>query len=80
MTDTIQSLVALVSNPLFWKVLVGYWIFSALIGPLPRPTEQSSQLYRYLFGVLHSIAGNINRAALAFKLPGAQEQNTDGHI
>lgn len=42
-----------------------YWVFSALVDSMSTPTETSSGRYRYCYGVLHRIAGNVQRAAEA---------------
>jgi hypothetical protein len=44
-------------------ILAAYWLFSALVDEMPVPTEKSSTRYRYAFGVLHRLAGNLRRAA-----------------
>lgn len=73
----LQDLINLLTNPLVLKVLIGYWVFSAFVGALPAP-EQIPQksfwfvfFYKITFGFLHGLSGNLNRAALAFKVPGA---------
>lgn len=48
-----------------------YWIFSALVGSLDTPSTDSKSWYKFLFRFLHSIAGNINRAAITFRVPGS---------
>lgn len=67
-----NSLMELVSNPLVWKVLITYWVFSAAVGALPTPEENSAKWYVFLFRFGHGISGNISRAAVALKVPGAQ--------
>lgn len=75
-----NDIVSLLSNPLVLKALVGYWIFSSFVGALPSPDEMTKYiqtpwkllLYRIAFGFLHALAGNLNRAAISLKVPGAQ--------
>lgn len=77
-----QELLELLKNPLVWKLLIGYWTFTALVGSLPSPEKVSVYtksgvallIYGTIFGFLHIIAGTITRAALAFKVPGAQAE------
>jgi hypothetical protein len=42
--------------------LVGYYIFSALIGGMPAPTATSSTIYQWLFASMNILASNIARA------------------
>jgi hypothetical protein len=65
-----DSIVSFLSNPLLWKVIVGYWLFSSLVTALPKPN--GNKLYQFIYAFLHGVAGNIDRAAQAFKVPGAQ--------
>lgn len=69
-----QSLIALIENPLVWKLLIGYWIFSAAVGAMPTPETTSNKGYQFLFRFGHALSGNINRAAITFKVPGATEE------
>lgn len=59
--------------------IVSYWLFSAIVGGMPAPTETSSPGYRWLHDSLHILAGNIS-AAVATKypnLPGGTTVHTD---
>lgn len=67
-----NAITELLTNPLVWKALAGYWVFSALVGSLDTPTTTDGRFYRVLFRFLHGLAGNVNRAAVALKVPGAQ--------
>jgi len=69
-----QTVMDLISNPLLWKVLFAYWVFSAAVGALPTPEEKGNKLYQFFFRFAHTLAGNLNRAAIALKVPGS----TDG--
>lgn len=62
----------IISNPLVWKVLVAYWVFSAAVGALPTPNEKSALWYVFLFRFSHGLSGNLNRAAVTLKVPGAE--------
>lgn len=64
----------IISNPLVWKVLIGYWIFSAAVGALPTPTEKSPTWYVFAFRFAHALGGNLNRAAIALKVPGSEDK------
>jgi hypothetical protein len=68
-----NSLMELVSNPLIWKVLICYWVFSAAVGALPTPEQNSGKWYIFIFRFGHALGGNLSRAAVALKVPGAQE-------
>lgn len=68
-----NSISEFLSNPLVWKLIISYWVFSAAVGSMPTPTEGSHELYIFLFRFLHALAGNLNRAAVALKVPGAQD-------
>ena len=66
----------LLSNPLIWKALGAYWVFSAAVGALPTPTTNSSPFFVWFFRFGHGLAGNLNRAAVALKVPGATNDTT----
>lgn len=70
-----QSLADLLSNPVVWKVLAFYWLFSAAVGAMPTPVEKSGQLYIFVFRFAHALGGNLNRAAIALKVPGAEKSD-----
>lgn len=74
-----QELLQLLANPLFWGVMAGYWLFSAAVGSLETPTMADSKLYRFFFRFLHRLAGNLNRAAIQFKIPGASPEDIAGY-
>ena len=67
-----NSLTDLLANRTFWEVLVGYWLFSAAVGAMPTPQQGSSMGYQFLFRFAHILSGNVNRAAVALKVPGAE--------
>ena len=75
-----MTLTDLLSQPIFWKLFIGYFAFSAIIGGLPSPEKVQQYgvkpgigmlVYATIFGILHLFAGSVTRAALAFKIPGA---------
>jgi hypothetical protein len=68
-----QSLIELFSNPLVWKVVISYWLFSAVVGAMPTPDPGGSKWYVFLFRLAHGIGGNLNRAAMKLNVPGAVE-------
>lgn len=70
-----NGLVELLSNPLFWKILISYWVFSAAVGAMPTPQQSSSGFYIWGFRFLHGLSGNLNRAAVALKIPGGAPPN-----
>jgi hypothetical protein len=80
------ALVELLTNPLVLKALLGYWVYSAFVGAWISPEEFSKVikgpgwqlLYRIVFAFLHGLSGNLNRAAIALKVPGAQEEHNNG--
>jgi hypothetical protein len=65
------EITSLLANPLVWKVLGAYWVFSAAVGALPTPDKGSSPFYIWVFRFSHGLSGNLNRAAIALKVPGA---------
>jgi len=67
------SLSDLLANRIFWEVIAGYWVFSAAVGALPTPPQGGSLLYMFIFRFAHILSGNVNRAAVALKVPGAQD-------
>lgn len=68
----LNDLASFLSNPVVWKVLAFYWVFSAVIGALPTPKQDSRGLYVFAFRFGHGLSGNLNRAAVALKVPGAK--------
>jgi hypothetical protein len=64
----------LLSNPLVWKVLVAYWVFSAAVGAMPTPDANGSKGYIFLFRFAHGISGNLNRAAVVLHVPSADDK------
>lgn len=66
------SLTELLSNRVFWEVILGYWVFSAMVGALPTPPQGGSIFYQFFFRFCHILSGNVSRAAVALKVPGAQ--------
>jgi hypothetical protein len=69
-----NAITELLANPVVWKVLGGYWVFSAAVGAMPTPNEKSADWYVFLFRFGHALSGNLNRAAVALKVPGAEDQ------
>ena len=67
-----NDFLALLHNGVFWAILGSYWVFSAAVGALPTPTDKSGPGYVFLFRFAHGLSGNLTRAAMAFKVPGAQ--------
>lgn len=65
----LQELISLLQNPLLWKILISYWVFSAVVGALPDPN--GNKWYRFFYGFMHGLAANIMTAARQFKVPGA---------
>lgn len=68
-----QSILDLLSNPLVWKVLITYWVFSAAVGAMPTPSTNANAFYIFLFRFAHGVSGNLNRAAVALHVPTAEE-------
>ena len=65
-----QSLIELISNPLVWKLLLGYWIFNAFAAALPQPN--GSKFYQFFYRFIHTLSGNLDRAAQKFNVPSAE--------
>lgn len=69
-----NNLSDLLASRIFWEVIFSYWIFSAVVGGMPTPKVNSSEAYIWAFRSLHIFSGNLSRAAVALKVPGAQEE------
>jgi hypothetical protein len=69
-----QEIIQLLSNPLVWKLVGGYWIFNAATSSLPQATEKSAAWYQFAFRFMHALGGNLDRAARKFNVPGAEPQ------
>ncbi len=63
-----QSLVDFLANPLLWKIVLAYWLFNALVSSMPNPN--GGKLYQFVYRFMHTLAGNVDRAAQKFALPG----------
>jgi hypothetical protein len=42
--------------------IFAYWLFSAIVGGMPPPTEKSGTAYVWSYGSLHILAGNLTSA------------------
>lgn len=69
-----QSLVDLLANPVVLKVIFAFWIYSAFVGALPTPEAGSYKIYQFFFRFAHLLSGNLNRAAIVFKIPGVEPE------
>ena len=47
----------------FWVGIGVLWAFSALVGGMPQPDQNSGRAYRWLYGSLHLFAANLDRVA-----------------
>jgi len=65
-----DALKTLLETPIFWKIVIGYWIFNAAVDSLPAPN--GNKVYQFVYGFFHSLGGNVRRAAVGFRVPGAQ--------
>ena len=55
-----------------------FYIFSNLVGLLPKPNEKTGRVYRAVYRFLHTLAGNL-RHALSAKFP-AYVSSTDPSV
>lgn len=55
------------AHPTFFGIMT-YWIFSAVVGGMPQPTDSSPMVYVWLHDSLHILAGNLT-AAMASRYP-----------
>lgn len=69
-----QSLETILTDPWVWLAIALYWVFSAMVGALPTPDTTSGKGYVFLFRFLHSLSGNLNRAAVALHVPAADDK------
>lgn len=61
-----QSVIAFIhSNAILLAGL--YYLFSASVSNLPVPTDKSSTFYRWAYGTLHTLAGNLAEAGSILK-------------
>ena len=58
-----------------WVGIIAYWIFSAAVSSLPDPGPSDGRGYKWLFGFLNKIAGNIF-GVVGSKIPGLTSQET----
>ena len=62
------SITGFLSNPLLWKIIAAYWLFNALASSLPAPN--GNKFYQFFYRFVHTLAGNVDRAAKSFNVPG----------
>ena len=48
-----------------WLV-IAYYIFMSVVSGMPTPTEKDGKGYVWLFGTLHALSANLNRAKVGF--------------
>lgn len=65
-----NSLTEFLANALIWKVLAAYWIFNATADSLPQPN--GNKWYEFFYKLIHKLAGNLDRAAQKFNVPGSE--------
>jgi hypothetical protein len=65
-------MIEFLSQPIVWKVVISYWVFSAAVGALETPNTTSPGWYKFVFRFAHALSGNLNRAAVTLKVPGAE--------
>jgi ABC-type uncharacterized transport system permease subunit len=85
MLQIIQAIVNLLKDPMAIKVLIAivvtvllYFMFSAAVGAMAMPDATSSKRYRFWFRFLNRLAGNLDRAAKALHVPGAEDPQDAG--
>jgi len=64
-----DSLMTFLSNSVLWKAVVAYWLFNAAVTALPQPN--GGKVYQFVYRFLHTLAGNLDRAAQKLNVPGA---------
>lgn len=42
------------------SALAAYWIFSAVVSGMPEPVPASGVGYRWAYGTLHALAGDVS--------------------
>jgi len=57
-------------NPWIWFAL--YYAFSSFVSGMPSPDEKSGNGYKWAYGSLHTLAGNL--MILRKLLPGGEKQ------
>lgn len=62
---------AFIQQHLFWTGVIGYWLFSAIVGAAPEPDSSSGKGYVFLYRFIHLIGGNLKNA-FGSKVPGQQ--------
>lgn len=74
----------LLANPVMFhallKLFLMYGAFMALTSALPTPRVNSSMVYIFVFRFVHTLSWNLNRAAVALKVPGASFDKPDTGI
>ena len=62
--------------PLWQAVLIclSYYVFISAVGAMEAPKNGESRSYRFWFKFLNQLAGNFKRAALALKVPTAEDK------
>jgi hypothetical protein len=72
--EFVKELINLLSTPTAHKILwflLGYFVFAAIVDNVPQPAGVKNPFAKFLFGFLHTLAGNLKNVARAIKVPGA---------
>jgi hypothetical protein len=65
----------LVGNPVFWGMIILYWLVSAVASALPDPDTGSGKGYRFLFAFTRAFVGQV-KGAFAKYIPGSDGSST----
>lgn len=81
MIQLIQAIANLLKDPMAIKVIIAvivtmllYFAFNAAVGAMEMPDKDSTRRYRFWFRFFNRLAGNLDRAAKALHVPGADDQ------
>jgi hypothetical protein len=53
----------------YWLAPAALWGLSAAVSSMPEPDQTSGKFYRWAFGFLHAIAGNLDKVSTSIKPP-----------
>jgi hypothetical protein len=62
-----MNIAQLIHNPAAW--VAAYWLYSAGVSSMPEPVATSGGGYKWLYGFLHVLAGNLDKLASLKGLP-----------
>ena len=56
-----NTIISFVSSHQTWSALIAFWLGSNVVGALPSPDQSSGKGYKFVFSLMHGLAGSLPR-------------------